>query len=117
MAHSSGVAGAIAGSTQRPGRAAGWMRQIAEVLFLSRVHATEWENEETPLASQEGGPNRHSPVFGCGTVHVESTRREGLLPSAVLCHSRKDLPVSDDELKKPFFQTTQSQVPSDSNRN
>lgn len=47
MAHSSGVAGTIAGSTQRPGRAAGWMRQIAEVLFLSRVHTTEWENEET----------------------------------------------------------------------
>lgn len=48
MAHSGGVAGAIAGSTQRPGRAAGLMRQIAEVLFLSRAHATEWENEGTP---------------------------------------------------------------------
>lgn len=74
MAHSGGVAGAIAGSTQRPGRAAGLMRQIAEVLFLSRVHATEWEDEGTPWYLQEGGPNRHSPVFGCGTicgVHVE----------------------------------------------
>lgn len=116
MAHSSGVAGTIAGSTQRPGRAAGWMRQIAEVLSLSRVHATEWENEETPWHLRKEDPT-DTPVFGCGTVHVESTRREGLLPSAVLCHSRKDLPVSDDELKKPFFQTTQSQVPSDSNRN
>lgn len=94
------------------------MREIAEVLFLSRVHATEWENEGTPWHLQEGGPNRFSTVFRCGTVHVVSTRREGLLPSAVLCHSRKDLPVSDEELKKlPSFQTTQPQVSSDGNKN
>lgn len=56
MAHSGGVAGAIAGSVQRPGRAAGLMRQIEEVLFLSRVHATEWENEETPWHLRKEDP-------------------------------------------------------------